>query len=182
MRLTISWPSGHKDSIENITPNQTITVQEGKGIVAAHAVVYSKGEALGLRCANSRSLHCASLRSGVDTSVWGEDALIRKRNFDPDAPFSANEWSSLRTRCWPLDLVPKLTCHPDRSEPGFPAPQHWTRPRVRLSVRERRMKCADATKFNRRSGGAQWTDLLFSQPLCDPRWSHHPPFVIPTGA
>jgi len=33
--------------------------------------------------------------------------------------------------------------------------------RVRLSVRERRMKCTSATKFHRKSGGAQWRDLLF---------------------
>ncbi len=39
-----------------------------------------------------------------------------------------------------------------------------TRPtqRVRLSIRERRMKFAEATKFNRKSGGAQWRDLRFS--------------------
>jgi enediyne biosynthesis protein E4 len=42
MKLTIAWPSGHKDTVENITPNQTITVQEGKGIVAAHAVAFQK--------------------------------------------------------------------------------------------------------------------------------------------
>jgi hypothetical protein len=45
-------------------------------------------------------------------------------------------------------------CHPDRSVPGFPATLHWTSPRVRLSVRERRMKCTNATKFHRKSGGA----------------------------
>jgi hypothetical protein len=48
-------------------------------------------------------------------------------------------------------------CHPDRSVPGFPATLHWTGPRVRLSVRERRMKSTNATKFHRnpgeRSGG-----------------------------
>jgi hypothetical protein len=30
---------------------------------------------------------------------------------------------------------------------------------MRLSVRERRMKCTNATKFYRKSGGAQWRDL-----------------------
>jgi enediyne biosynthesis protein E4 len=44
MRLTIAWPSGHKDTIENIPPNQTITAQEGKGIVSAHAVVFQKAK------------------------------------------------------------------------------------------------------------------------------------------
>ena len=40
MRLTIAWPSGHKDVVPNIQPNQAITVQEGKGIIAAHAIVF----------------------------------------------------------------------------------------------------------------------------------------------
>ena len=44
MRLTIAWPSGHKDTVENITPNQAITVQEGKGIVAAHAITFQKSK------------------------------------------------------------------------------------------------------------------------------------------
>jgi hypothetical protein len=52
-------------------------------------------------------------------------------------------------------------CHPDRSVPGFPATQHGTSPRVRLSVRERRMNCTNATKVHRKSGGAKWRDLLF---------------------
>jgi enediyne biosynthesis protein E4 len=39
MRLTIEWPGGHKDTVENIAPNQAITVQQGKGIIAAHAIV-----------------------------------------------------------------------------------------------------------------------------------------------
>ena len=38
MRLTIVWPSGHKDVVPGIRPDQAITVQEGKGIVAAHAI------------------------------------------------------------------------------------------------------------------------------------------------
>jgi hypothetical protein len=31
--LQIVWPSGHKDTIPNIPPNKSITVEEGKGIV-----------------------------------------------------------------------------------------------------------------------------------------------------
>jgi hypothetical protein len=42
MRLTIVWPSGQKDTIENITPNQAITAQEGKGIVTAHPIAFQK--------------------------------------------------------------------------------------------------------------------------------------------
>ncbi len=45
--------------------------------------------------------------------------------------------------------------------PGFPATHHWTGPRVRLSLKERRMKCANAAKLHRKSGVAQWRDLLF---------------------
>jgi hypothetical protein len=40
------------------------------------------------------------------------------------------------------------------SVPGFPATQHWTRPRVRLSFKERRMMFASATNFYRKSGVA----------------------------
>jgi hypothetical protein len=53
-------------------------------------------------------------------------------------------------------------CHLDRSVPGFPATQHWTRQRVRLSLKERRMMLANATNFYRKSGVAQWRDLRFS--------------------
>jgi hypothetical protein len=42
MHLTIAWPSGHKDTLENLTPNQSITIQEGKGILAAHQIAFQK--------------------------------------------------------------------------------------------------------------------------------------------
>src|ERR1700679_1849768 len=71
-------------------------------------------------------------------------------------PFVQCKWK----KCPPL-------CHPDRSVPGFPATMHWTGPRVRLSVRERRMKCTNATKVNRKSGVAKWRDLQFSKPLLE---------------
>src|SRR5580700_768861 len=51
----------------------------------------------------------------------------------------------------------------DRSVPGFPATQLWTKPRARLSLKERRMRSANATKVHRKSGVAKWSDLLFSQ-------------------
>jgi hypothetical protein len=38
--LSIVWPSGRKDTINNVKPNQFLTVQEGKGIVAAHPLPY----------------------------------------------------------------------------------------------------------------------------------------------
>jgi enediyne biosynthesis protein E4 len=34
-RLQIAWPSGQKDSIPGVKPNQFITIREGKGVVAA---------------------------------------------------------------------------------------------------------------------------------------------------
>jgi enediyne biosynthesis protein E4 len=40
MILTILWPSGHKDVVESLKPNQSITVQEGKGLIAAHAIAF----------------------------------------------------------------------------------------------------------------------------------------------
>jgi hypothetical protein len=33
-------------------------------------------------------------------------------------------------------FVLNYNCHLDRSVPGFPATQHWKRPRLRLSVRK----------------------------------------------
>jgi hypothetical protein len=38
--LSIVWPSGQKDSIAGVGPNQFITVQEGKGIVSARPIVF----------------------------------------------------------------------------------------------------------------------------------------------
>jgi hypothetical protein len=40
--LEILWPSGQKDTIPNIKPNQCITVQEGKGIRSAQPIVFSR--------------------------------------------------------------------------------------------------------------------------------------------
>jgi hypothetical protein len=35
VRLEIVWPSGQKDSIAEVKPNQSITVREGKGMISA---------------------------------------------------------------------------------------------------------------------------------------------------
>ena len=40
--LEILWPSGQKDTIPDIKPNQFITVKEGKGIVSAQPIVFSR--------------------------------------------------------------------------------------------------------------------------------------------
>jgi hypothetical protein len=44
---------------------------------------------------------------------------------------------------------------PFSSRPGFPATLHWTRSRVRLSFKERRMRCVNATKFHRKIRGSE---------------------------
>jgi enediyne biosynthesis protein E4 len=43
--LTIVWPSGQKDFVVNVGPNQFITVREGKGIVSARPIVFVKAAA-----------------------------------------------------------------------------------------------------------------------------------------
>jgi hypothetical protein len=41
IRLQIHWPSGRKDSIADIKPNQSLTIQEGKGIVATTRIKFA---------------------------------------------------------------------------------------------------------------------------------------------
>ncbi|CAN5764674.1 CRTAC1 family protein [soil metagenome] len=38
--LEITWPGGSKETVQNIKPNQSITLQEGKGVVAAEPIVF----------------------------------------------------------------------------------------------------------------------------------------------
>ena len=42
MSLEIVWPSGEKESIANIKPNQFITIEEGKGMISAQPIVFSR--------------------------------------------------------------------------------------------------------------------------------------------
>jgi hypothetical protein len=42
MTLEIIWPSGGKDTISDLKPNQSITVLEGKGITSATPIVFAK--------------------------------------------------------------------------------------------------------------------------------------------
>jgi hypothetical protein len=42
VKLEITWPSGHRDSISGIKPDQLLTVQEGAGIVSAEPIVSSR--------------------------------------------------------------------------------------------------------------------------------------------
>jgi len=45
LSLEITWPSGQKDIIPDVKPNQSITVQEGKGITASSQIVFAKPSA-----------------------------------------------------------------------------------------------------------------------------------------
>ncbi|HKS30278.1 MAG TPA: CRTAC1 family protein [Pyrinomonadaceae bacterium] len=42
LSLEIVWPSGQKEAYNDIKPNQSITVQEGKGIISAEPIVFSR--------------------------------------------------------------------------------------------------------------------------------------------
>jgi hypothetical protein len=42
VRLEIARPSGQKDRILDIKPNQFLTVKEGKGIISARAIDFTK--------------------------------------------------------------------------------------------------------------------------------------------
>jgi enediyne biosynthesis protein E4 len=44
MTLEIAWPSGQTDIIPEVKPNQSIAVQEGKGIINASPIVFVKPE------------------------------------------------------------------------------------------------------------------------------------------
>jgi hypothetical protein len=73
-------------------------------------------------------------------------------------------------------------CHADRSEPGFPVTQPSPTATSAAFVKESRMKFADATNTNRKSGEAMWRDLLFSHPLSAIEKSATLPLVIPSVA
>ncbi len=38
--LEITWPGGSKEIVQNIKPNQSITLQEGKGVVASEPIIF----------------------------------------------------------------------------------------------------------------------------------------------
>jgi hypothetical protein len=41
VNITIAWPSGHKDSIANLRPNQFVAIREGQGIVSQQPIAFS---------------------------------------------------------------------------------------------------------------------------------------------
>lgn len=43
VNLKLIWPSGKKESISNIRPNQFLTIEEGKGIIEQHAIDFNSG-------------------------------------------------------------------------------------------------------------------------------------------
>jgi hypothetical protein len=45
VRMQIVWPSGRKDSIVDLKPNQFFTIQEGKGIISAAPIRFAPGTA-----------------------------------------------------------------------------------------------------------------------------------------
>jgi hypothetical protein len=45
LSLEIAWPSGAKDTITNFKPNESLTVQEGKGIIATAPIVFARATA-----------------------------------------------------------------------------------------------------------------------------------------
>jgi enediyne biosynthesis protein E4 len=42
LSLEITWPSGQKDTIPEVKPNQSLTVEEGKGITSTAPIVFAK--------------------------------------------------------------------------------------------------------------------------------------------
>jgi len=45
LSLEITWPGGQKDIVPDVKPNQSITVQEGKGITSSTQIVFAKPSA-----------------------------------------------------------------------------------------------------------------------------------------
>ncbi|AXC15232.1 hypothetical protein ACPOL_5988 [Acidisarcina polymorpha] len=43
--LDLVWPSGRREKIQNIQPNQFLTIQEGHGVVSAKSIVFNPGAA-----------------------------------------------------------------------------------------------------------------------------------------
>jgi len=40
LTVEITWPGGQKDTITNLKPNQSIVVQEGKGITSQEPIIF----------------------------------------------------------------------------------------------------------------------------------------------
>ena len=40
--IEIQWPSGEKETISKVSPNQFITIKEGSGVVSSHPLSFAK--------------------------------------------------------------------------------------------------------------------------------------------
>jgi hypothetical protein len=43
--VDVTWPGGKRESIPGVKPNQAITLQEGKGMIAQQPIAFSQPEA-----------------------------------------------------------------------------------------------------------------------------------------
>jgi hypothetical protein len=68
----------------------------------------------------------SSLRGGLQPWIFDADAKAHDHYAPVERQFILETMVS----------VPKQICHLDRSVPGFPAPLHRTRPRLRPSVKK----------------------------------------------
>src|ERR1700693_3625313 len=103
-----------------------------------------------------------ALRSGRDdNSVMAYKCFATELLSRPEEPSASGPPKVMKNGCCSAPLSMEASPSPLSSRPGFPATQHWTKPRVRLSVKERRMRSPNATKLHRKSGGAQPRDLQF---------------------
>src|ERR1700723_3518651 len=67
--------------------------------------------------------------------------------------------SKLSSGCTPVHGLTNLSSRPERTQISYLAP--LATPTYAAFCRERRMKPANATKLNRKSGEAEWRDLRF---------------------
>jgi hypothetical protein len=41
VNLEIAWPSGRKEPLSHVAPDQSLVIEEGKGIVSAQAIAFT---------------------------------------------------------------------------------------------------------------------------------------------
>ncbi len=76
LTLEIAWPSGEKQSLTDIKPNQSITVQEGKGIISAEKIVFAKPTA---SPTGSSSSITASHYAALDSNTSIQDTIQHRK-------------------------------------------------------------------------------------------------------
>jgi hypothetical protein len=45
LTVEIVWPGGQKETVANVKPNQSVVIQEGKGVLTATQIVFSPAPA-----------------------------------------------------------------------------------------------------------------------------------------